>query len=406
MRSKLLQTLMKAGVALCTCTSSGGDEHCFYEIAQIATNTTTSDVAVRGNLAFTGGRAPGSSLGLFVINTADPSSPVVEHIIIPAHPLTGQPFPGANVKVAITEAHVVFGGTVGTDDYLYAARLDNLEGPLGVAAIDRSVTLAARGETVWAGGFDYLAEINVPLMFLTDGDGIPYSSPESIISTSFDAKDIVPDGDELLVATSDGVLRYNPASGLDSLTENRSESMALDTRGNLLVKEISSIALYDISGPGSPLLLDTFGQLAQGIEVAGDVAFVASNQSAARLIVYDISDPTDVTGIGSLGSDPDGDGGSGRALALQDGYVYLVDWAAGPNSEGGLTIVDARACLTAGPCNPADLADPLGLLDLADVNTFASAFIAGDPLADIDGSTLLDLGDINLFVTAFNAGCP
>lgn len=54
----------------------------------------------------------------------------------------------------------------------------------------------------------------------------------------------------------------------------------------------------------------------------------------------------------------------------------------------------------------ADLAEPFGLLDLADVNAFAQAFLASDMLADLDGNGLLDLSDVNLFVSAFLAGCP
>ncbi len=54
----------------------------------------------------------------------------------------------------------------------------------------------------------------------------------------------------------------------------------------------------------------------------------------------------------------------------------------------------------------AELAEPFGLLDLADITGFISAFSAGGPAADLDGSGLLDLADINLFVTAFTAGCP
>lgn len=55
---------------------------------------------------------------------------------------------------------------------------------------------------------------------------------------------------------------------------------------------------------------------------------------------------------------------------------------------------------------PADLAEPFGLLDLADVNAFTQAFVAGDPLADLDGNGLFDLSDVNLFVASFLAGCP
>lgn len=59
-----------------------------------------------------------------------------------------------------------------------------------------------------------------------------------------------------------------------------------------------------------------------------------------------------------------------------------------------------------GGCNPADLAPPFGVLDLADINQFAAAFLGGNPLADLTGDGLLDLQDINLFVSSFLGGCP
>ena len=56
---------------------------------------------------------------------------------------------------------------------------------------------------------------------------------------------------------------------------------------------------------------------------------------------------------------------------------------------------------------PADLAEPFGLLDLADAVAFVTAFSNGDPAADFaEPVGLLDLADIIAFVTAFNAGCP
>lgn len=59
------------------------------------------------------------------------------------------------------------------------------------------------------------------------------------------------------------------------------------------------------------------------------------------------------------------------------------------------------------PCNPADLAEPGGLLDLADITAFATAFFAGDEAADIAAPYgLLDLSDINAFVGFFLGGCP
>jgi len=54
----------------------------------------------------------------------------------------------------------------------------------------------------------------------------------------------------------------------------------------------------------------------------------------------------------------------------------------------------------------ADVAEPFGLLDLADVVGFVSAFTAMDPAADLDGNGLFDLADVTAFVGQFTAGCP
>jgi len=60
-----------------------------------------------------------------------------------------------------------------------------------------------------------------------------------------------------------------------------------------------------------------------------------------------------------------------------------------------------------GPCNDADLAEPFGVLDLADIGAFTSAFLAGDDAADLaEPFGVLDLADISAFVAAFTGGCP
>ena len=62
---------------------------------------------------------------------------------------------------------------------------------------------------------------------------------------------------------------------------------------------------------------------------------------------------------------------------------------------------------TAPGCNPADIALPLGVLDLADIQCFISAFIDGAPAADIaEPFDVYDLADIQEFISAFNTGCP
>jgi hypothetical protein len=57
-------------------------------------------------------------------------------------------------------------------------------------------------------------------------------------------------------------------------------------------------------------------------------------------------------------------------------------------------------------CSPADIAEPFGVLDLADISAFIAAFAGADPSADLDGNGVFDLGDISAFITGFNAGCP
>jgi len=62
------------------------------------------------------------------------------------------------------------------------------------------------------------------------------------------------------------------------------------------------------------------------------------------------------------------------------------------------------AIIVGGGLCPADLnAD--AVLDLADVQAFATAFIGMEPAADFDDNGLYDLADIQSFVTGFNTNC-
>jgi hypothetical protein len=78
------------------------------------------------------------------------------------------------------------------------------------------------------------------------------------------------------------------------------------------------------------------------------------------------------------------------ALADNAGAAYLFNVATGPT-----------------PCNPADLAEPLGALDFSDVLAFLTAFGAMDPTADLAAPTdVFDFSDVLAFLSAFGAGCP
>jgi hypothetical protein len=55
----------------------------------------------------------------------------------------------------------------------------------------------------------------------------------------------------------------------------------------------------------------------------------------------------------------------------------------------------------------ADLADPPGILDLADITAFVDGFTMQGYIADLaEPGGLFDLADIVAFVSAFVAGCP
>jgi len=60
-----------------------------------------------------------------------------------------------------------------------------------------------------------------------------------------------------------------------------------------------------------------------------------------------------------------------------------------------------------GPGNPADLAEPFGVLDLADISAFIAGFTAQDPIADIAAPFgVFDLADVTLFTSSFVGGAP
>lgn len=72
----------------------------------------------------------------------------------------------------------------------------------------------------------------------------------------------------------------------------------------------------------------------------------------------------------------------------------------------GTWVVRAVGCPPSPACNPADLAEPFGVLDLLDVQVFVAGFVGQDPIADLTGDGVLDLFDLQKFVTSFTSGCP
>lgn len=99
-----------------------------------------------------------------------------------------------------------------------------------------------------------------------------------------------------------------------------------------------------------------------------------------------------------------------RAL---DGRVQYMQWRiSDPGAPGGIALSPPVRVefFCNGRCPddcPSDLAEPFGVLDLADIQAFVTGFIAGDPLTDLAAPFgVFDLADVQAFVTSFGAGCP
>lgn len=95
--------------------------------------------------------------------------------------------------------------------------------------------------------------------------------------------------------------------------------------------------------------------------------------------------------------------GQGKGLFRVSPSGVILETIDDSRSYGPIELVT----LVGGGCNPADLAPPFGVLDLADLQAFIIAFIGMDPAADLAPPTgVFDLSDLSAFITAFLAGCP
>jgi hypothetical protein len=147
---------------------------------------------------------------------------------------------------------------------------------------------------------------------------------------------------------------------------------------------------------------------------------VAGVESASSLGVFSENFGDEVFALGS-------DGGTGAlsltipADTLTPGSAYIIEafrtiatdfrplGFGDPDAiVAGVYEVITETVLIVNPDNPcpADIAEPFGVLDLADIVAFVSAFTVQDPVADFDGNGVFDLADITGFVSSFVAGCP
>lgn len=154
----------------------------------------------------------------------------------------------------------------------------------------------------------------------------------------------------------------------------------------------------DVDGDGhADLIVGATGATDNsGIGERHGAAVVFSGANGSELYRFYGDDPDDhlgesVCGLGDLNG---------------DGYADFL--AGAPRDDDIGDACGSVRVYTSGflACNAADLVEPWGLLDLADIVAFITGFVGHDPIADLDGNGVFDIGDVNIFTEGFTSGCP
>ncbi|USO00079.1 MAG: hypothetical protein H6810_05295 [Phycisphaeraceae bacterium] len=188
-----------------------------------------------------------------------------------------------------------------------------------------------------------------------------------------------------------GPVSYPAAAPLITLTggswDNGVYRIAPDTE---LTLTSSTFTEFD-NGADGAASLEIYG------DDYGDGLFVLSTDTSA-------SELTIVVPAGSLTEGMTYFAGAFHTLATD--FTDAIPGLPGALAAAGYE-KDTELMIVVGPVNDcaADF-DGNGLLDLADIIAFVTAFSTQSPAADFDGNGLFDLADVIAFVTAFQAGCP
>ncbi|MEM7755310.1 MAG: carbohydrate-binding protein [Planctomycetota bacterium] len=152
---------------------------------------------------------------------------------------------------------------------------------------------------------------------------------------------------------------------------------------------------YTVNVPGEPGTTRSFEVTARVASQANGGVFRLESDSGFT------SDPIEFGGTGSWQSFDDASG----SITLPTGVQVLRFQNLGTSMDQEFNI-DTLTFDTAS-CGGADIAAPLGVLDLGDIDRFILAFTIGFPDADVAAPFgVLDLSDIDTFIAAFLAGCP
>ncbi len=249
-------------------------------------------------------------------------------------------------------------------------------------------------------------------LLVDDREIVAQGSASDFSGFDFSSDDLLPDlpfEDWFIGAGGFGAVKSADGSG------SSSQNSTISTTALLADGNSSASAFSDGEGYGLGFAYSRFGvrfSVAETARVRVQAQLDASGEARAwvrlfngdndRLVDEDAADsPRDLDFTRAL---PPGD----YTFQLRNDATAVFNYE--PGSSSASASYDGSLTLAPG-CNGADTAAPEGVLDLADVQAFITAFTSANPLesgnADLaNPSDILDLADIQAFVTLFTAGCP
>ncbi len=163
-----------------------------------------------------------------------------------------------------------------------------------------ALKLALQGDTL------FVADYNGGVQVLDVSDP---ANPTSLTSVSpANVSDVALYGSVLVVGASDGIYTYQYGSFTDlSVVGSYSNYDAWDVRvrGDVAYVAAGSDGLVtlNVSNPAAPVLLDQYttgsGDFYRKLDVQGHLAFVNNYSSSGDIMIFDVSDPTDITLVNS-----------------------------------------------------------------------------------------------------------
>jgi hypothetical protein len=300
---------------------------------------------------------------------------------------------GSGERLYVAGNYVDIGG-VGGPDHLavwdgvsYAPLGAPIGGAVPLIVLDLQVADLGDGERLFAGG-RFLTIDGVPANNIAVWDGAAWSALDSgLVRTSGFAQVLTMavfddgSGDALFVGG-----RFDLAGGAPASRIAKWDGVAWSAVGAGFTSDVQELTVFD--------------------DGSGPALYAAGNFEAADGGIDHIAkwNGAEWEQVGAGAND-----NVFGALVFDAGEGDALHFAGSFSQAGGLSTNRVVSLLSQGDpgCNDADIAEPFGVLDLADVQAFIGAFVNMQPPADIaPPQGVWDLADVQAFVGAFVAGCP